>query len=700
MKKATQRKWFNSWLVVVLMALPVQLCAQLENAHPLTDAIQYHSYLETASDTDQTQEIRNAALVSAKDIIMRYRAVDSNATFLALDPALKNINDGQELVPSGYMNTSKAIPLGAPAMIDELSKLLADRFREELTLAFLDNLRAKLESDKTLAELFPKTRAVLLFDDPFNYDAWLSSFRSALNMDLSAISTKIPVLMSGIMANVKDSATAAGISIKDISTYAKLAEGFFAHPEASFENCLNLLKSLAREPSLIKEHPKLESGLKLAEIVLSELGTTDEKDWASDSDLAELSNVKTLKTFVGFTAAKHKGSLATIKGSLKGNVDSLLSQPASSTEIKVLLTDVQVLIAQVQNIRLIANELSNPSPNGEKRGYEEYFKLIDAGLGLFSELGKMGIVKGENLEGFNNVIKELEEFVGYGQEITAAISAKNYGAILPIVLTVLEEHIPASVLENNVFLKDFLKYGNLAVNLSTAQTSEDFAKALEGAVLPAQSYRLKHNALFSISVNAYAGGFFGAEYLEHPDAKHRISAITGFTAPIGIGFNWGLTCKKPSKYSKYPVRTYVNGKSENAQIIRGRYFSGHSLSLFASVIDVGAVTAFRLKNDEAKAPNVQWKNVIAPGAYLIWGIGNSPISLNLGIQYGPELRKVNVDGEDIEVVIDTRAWRYGAGLTVDIPLFNLYSRSEKVKENSYSKCIWKRKGKWLNASKR
>ena len=130
--------------------------------------------------------------------------------------------------------------------------------------------------------------------------------------------------------------------------------------------------------------------------------------------------------------------------------------------------------------------------------------------------------------------------------------------------------------------------------------------------------------------------------------------------------------------SQIPVKTILN--KDGSLKCRKRYFTGSSFSLFFSVLDVGAITAFRLTDYETPVDNVQWSNILAPGFYLSWGLGNTPLALNIGGQYGPSLRNVKAADGAASLTIDSRAFRFGASLAVDIPLYNIYSRQEKIKK--------------------
>ena len=100
---------------------------------------------------------------------------------------------------------------------------------------------------------------------------------------------------------------------------------------------------------------------------------------------------------------------------------------------------------------------------------------------------------------------------------------------------------------------------------------------------------------------------------------------------------------------------------------------GKSLTAFISLIDLGAVTSFRFTNDSAeKVPTIQLKDIVSPGIFLSYGFGKVPMSFNVGYQYGPLLRKVNLD----ENTYEKNYTRFSISLCVDIPFLNFYTKSK------------------------
>lgn len=231
--------------------------------------------------------------------------------------------------------------------------------------------------------------------------------------------------------------------------------------------------------------------------------------------------------------------------------------------------------------------------------------------------------------------------------------------------------------ENNSFNKEeIIKYISFIVAIIDAKDSKEIKEAIKSIALPAGSYSIKRKARCNISLNAYAGITVGAEYKLKDGRidgfyKQNWAGNLGFTAPVGIGFNWGSG--KDVAVDRFEEYSSIK---RNA---KGRYrgLRGESLSLFVSVIDLGALVLFRLGDTESPLPeDVSFEQVFAPGAFFVWGLRNSPISLFAGTQYSPRLRTIT------ENAIETRAnaLRFNVGLTIDIPILNFYTRTTPRKK--------------------
>jgi hypothetical protein len=254
---------------------------------------------------------------------------------------------------------------------------------------------------------------------------------------------------------------------------------------------------------------------------------------------------------------------------------------------------------------------------------------------------------------FNKLINEsntkidstIEQYLGIITELNSVamnIQRKQYATALVHVLFCLEK-LDTSKMYNCRF-KQLFKFGSFIATAVKAQNAEEVSAAIEAFALPPGSAAQKKYAKFSITLNAYVGLSAGEEYLEGLGAK----PFYAVTTPIGFNFAFGA-----NKFG--------------------------SFSLFASLIDIGALTAYRFEDSNTdELPDLKFENVLAPGAYFVYGVPKYPISIGLGAQLGPNLRSVTNGSLGLN---STKGWRWGAFIAVDIPIISVLNSN-----NKYRKC--------------
>lgn len=131
--------------------------------------------------------------------------------------------------------------------------------------------------------------------------------------------------------------------------------------------------------------------------------------------------------------------------------------------------------------------------------------------------------------------------------------------------------------------------------------------------------------------------------------KQNLNLQYGVTTPIGLSLNWGNNF--------YGVKA-----------------KGHSFSIYVPIVDIGAAFSYRWSNSEGEgfSEEIKWEQIISPGIHAVWGIGNTPMAFMLGAQYTPLLQKITDQNNKLQ----PNAWRFGATISVDIPIFHFY-RSNK-----------------------
>jgi hypothetical protein len=215
------------------------------------------------------------------------------------------------------------------------------------------------------------------------------------------------------------------------------------------------------------------------------------------------------------------------------------------------------------------------------------------------------------------------------------ICRQNYSAAIGNTAAILDICLGDKFKDKSTFLR----YGSFIGAVADAESAEEVENALDMFALPAGSSKAKKGpGKFSISLNAYTGVSAAAERFKDASTSY---GVAGVAAPIGFSFNWGQ-----------------NWGSEPG-----------CLGLFFPVIDVGAVFAYRFKEDGVdNLPPMEWKNIIAPGMYFVMDppVGKLPLTIGLGGQFGPLLRKVDNGGNLKNQEVG--AYRIGGFLTCDIPI--------------------------------
>jgi hypothetical protein len=207
-----------------------------------------------------------------------------------------------------------------------------------------------------------------------------------------------------------------------------------------------------------------------------------------------------------------------------------------------------------------------------------------------------------------------------------------------------------------------LSFVHLVNDMAQAKNSEDMEKAFEAFALPSGSYAIKRTARSNVSINTYPGIFYTREVkwddIEGPGSLgsalwNKSVAAPSFTAPVGISWTRGS-------------RGYIFRKKWDIGA------KNWSWGVFVPIIDIGAITRFRLDNDTATnvLPELKFQNVFSPGIYAHIGLRNTPITLHFGAQYGPTFKEIQKDGS----ALSFESIRWGGGIVLDIPLVNLHTK--------------------------
>jgi hypothetical protein len=302
---------------------------------------------------------------------------------------------------------------------------------------------------------------------------------------------------------------------------------------------------------------------------------------------------------------------------------------------------------------------------------KQYSRAVDDALAFFGSLN--GIVRNET--DFDALAKQVNSlnYSGAGAAQLRNLAAKNldYASACDDVSAVAGLSFNQAPINELVtfylskrlqhFLETVRPYALFIGNIVEAKGEDDVKSALDNAILPVGSSSIKKYAagFGNLSVQSYLGAYGSLKNAANSDYSTWSNRF-GVTAPIGISWTPGFAS-------------------------RGKW---GSFSLFASLIDLGAIVDRKLRVDSVVSANgtvqknvvvqdytIRLGNIFSPGASLVYGFGaNIPLALGFGMQYGPGLSSIQ---DDNNIVVGQPAWRMNVFLAVDIPLFTLKHKNKQ-----------------------
>ena len=309
--------------------------------------------------------------------------------------------------------------------------------------------------------------------------------------------------------------------------------------------------------------------------------------------------------------------------------------------------NVAVVTSRFVDIAFQADQLldSLRNPTQTERRFSDYLPLVGLGVDLLVTVIENPLITNDRKDPLAiAAAKELTSFpkvTGHAFSLFSDLQAERYGSAVQNLVNMLSTVAIASPSVESRWQRtsqELLFYGNFMANVASAQNADDMRSALLGAALPPGSSRVKREEPFNIGLNTYLGLGGGVEVLNNTGDGKRTAGTIGLSLPVGLSVSW--------KFKKEHALSY---------------------SVLLSVLDLGAVAAFRLGDPNAEAlPDLKIENFVAPGAYFLFNIPRSPFSLGVGSQYGPRVRSITANG----VQSQASAWRWGGFIGMDVPIFS------------------------------
>lgn len=569
--------------------------------------------------------------------------------------------------------TPKIADASISKIADGLAQFLVERFKEEMNIHFIRRFKVFLSSYPEAQVLFPQSFAVLQNIESYQYASILQVLKETFEKDVELLAIHLPELRNLRAANCQPCADKlkgkakgrCAERVKNCKQRMEKLEAFFktekgtllmaalisvkelqdgTSPALIFDKLAND-QSIDNLPSNLSNALKL--GNKFSKSLLNESG-----NWVSSAEVKSfLKNKHAVLLFLGLLY-QEAGDL---NYPLKSQTDSNPKVVKFRSILQKLKPNTNLAIEFIRDFNAISSELNvhfaslkAAIENKRSLNFFDYYKIFTA-LGDLVETSlntqKLFALVQPNFQFPPEIKLALDSIYRPTLNIAYDLAEKNYSTAIYDIVDLLAT---VGLDSEGDFVNDLKKYGLFVAQVASAENSSQVKEAIEAVALPVGSARIKRETKSNIAIQAYLGGFFGGEImpeLSNIDSTQQGAFIAAVHAPVGVAFSRGTK-------------------------------NGCSWSLFISAIDIGAITAYRFNDDQTEAlPDFTLQNILAPGAYLIYGFRNSPVSLGIGGQMGPAVRKLSKTENGVDLELNNRInWRVGASILVDIPLFNISTK--------------------------
>ncbi len=547
-------------------------------------------------------------------------------------------NNENAVATSNLVSTaSMGIP-SQSALILGAADFLAERFKTELALHYLDRMKNNFDKSE-LKYLFPSTRTLLNYNTIANQQQLGTLLRTAFDQDLRNLSSNFMTSLSqpdGFAKYVQKDT-----SLSRVVRYAQGTTRIFKEINKGTPP-LEMLHTVAQEFDT-PETQDFDKMIGLVNLFTKNfvVETPSGKKWIDES---YLKNNDTLKYAIALIALQNVPLMKSILP--KKTLNSANAKIENTRQIcKEYSVKMRSLLASLKRVEQTIQQHYTYTKRDTVKNvtiqYEQY-------IAQMSDLVQLGatFIDDKRLQ------KPLKTYNVLSEKILQtyqATEARQYSVVLNNLVYTLDYLLPDST-KSEAYknaLSQIVLYGSFMVDVSNAKNDKQIKAILDNYAMPVGSYSVKRHSEINVGLQAYVGGFAGFETIaaaQIPSSESTKGSFS-FAAPIGIDVAFG-------------------NKQEG------------SFSAFLSVVDLGAVVSFRIQDPLTRnLPELKVENIIAPGIHLFYGLPNTPISFGVGIQMAPPLRQYAVNNA---LINPDFAIRYGVTAAVDIPVFSFYNRAGKT----------------------
>ena len=555
-------------------------------------------------------------------------------------------------------------------LADGYAQFLIERINEEANVAFFEQMQRTMNRHEELQLLFPESYEFLGKIKAYNFQIALNALKASFETDTKSILTNVSKLtqMPRYQALLRQhpQLTLAFVAC-DVSGMALQGK----HPADLIHNLYtkNYIKTTANEYTSAVRLTGLFSYC-FRDIQLGE-EIKEEKKWINASLMKYLRNPGAVDIFLGLM---YQNAPEIRFGSERSFRELLAGSRANLANVHNLLNNFLTTATNIE--RHLANANIDPAPVAEgnsatlllrAKAYQniarEVMGLADNGLALFphqataGSRAAIGRIQGQYLpllQRTTSVIEYIQTKDYSGAVYESYILLDNLFLQLDSVYNTScagAATAPPAVCNTLAAFRQVkplvLKYGLFISSVAVADDAQDVKEAIKAFALPAGSSRVKKESQVNIALNSYVS-YYAGDYVRRPSSLQKLPRnVQGITAPLGVSLSYGFN-------------------------------EFGSVSLYGSILDVGAILTYRLNDDSTQAiPDVDFSNILSPGFSLVYGFPiirgvNIPLSAGITYQWGPLLSRVAQSGNTFEV---ERLARYHFFIGFDIPIVNFFSNT-------------------------
>lgn len=637
-------------------------CAQSQTAY--YDAL----FLRSKAEPDLNNKI--ILKKEVKQSLMQYYpgVIEDNidTALLNKNPFFKNVFTPKTLqaldnTSFNPFNISSIGGLNVTNFADGLAKFLVNRTKEELSVAFFEQFKKDINKYDELEILFPETKEILNLIDKkiYQFSAYLTELRDAFIIDLNNLAHHIPDALD--LDKYSSFFDVPGRQwIKPVvKSAAFITDGLLRESMVlSAGKFIDTLRSTIDHFFPAQEGAPawditINGSVKTIALVSASLRSKDTTRYWLTTDSIKLLVKDTLRAriYLGLLYAKAGIEKITFSNSrtLQSYMQTFANRYAEYKHILDSLISFSKAMKEADlNFQLIRNVKQNKIKDSLYRyyyaSYSSTLKVVDRGLSLIHPFIDVNLRK--------DVEKYLDVFKTMG-EIYLSIKQQKYTSAILYLVSLSDDLIkpkfdPTKSKSYVRFVRKLTTYGTFIAEIADAENSDQVEKIIAKTVLPTGSSYIKKHSVFNLSLNAYTG-IYGGKQRQATDNK--FASVAGVYAPVGITASWGIP-----------------------RMDRER--APWSVSLFASIIDIGPLVAFRFTNYNdtlANDVNIRLAQIVSPGGHIIIGLPKLPISIGGGFNWSPLITKV--EREQLRTQPnDKRPFRWQIFAAVDIPLLNFYNK--------------------------